>query len=51
ASGIYDISGKLVKNIPKNRMRISTKDFSPGLYFLVSNDREIKIKFVVLQGN
>jgi len=48
ASGIYDISGKLVKNIPKNRMRISTKDFSPGLYFLVSNDREIKLKFVVL---
>jgi len=49
ASGIYDISGKLVKNIPKNRMRISTENFSPGLYFLISDDKKVKIKFIVLE--
>ena len=47
--GIYDISGKLLKNIPKNRTRISTENFSPGLYFLISDDKKVKIKFIVLE--
>ena len=47
--GIYDISGKLLKNIPKNRTRISTENFSPGLYFLISADKKVKIKFIVLE--
>jgi len=47
-AGIYDISGKLRSVLRPGTREIDTRKLSPGVYFLISEDKRIKLKFVVL---
>ena len=46
-SEIYDVSGKLIRRVPGGVEEIDVSGFSPGVYFLISDDKRIRIKFVV----
>jgi len=48
AGGIYDISGKLRRILEPGVREIDTRGLSPGVYFLISDDKRIKLKFVVI---
>ena len=47
-AGIYDISGKLRSVLRPGTREIDTRKLSPGVYFLISEDKKIKLKFVVI---
>ena len=47
-AGIYDISGKLRGILEPGVREINTMGLSPGIYFLISDDKRIRLKFVVI---
>ena len=47
-AGIYDISGKLRSILEPGVREIDTRGLSPGVYFLISDDKKIRLKFVVI---
>jgi len=48
SAGIYDISGKLRDILKPGARTINTRGLSPGVYFLISDDKKIRLKFVVI---
>jgi len=45
---IYDISGKLREILKPGARTINARELSPGVYFLISGDKKIRLKFVVI---